>query len=146
MSDKPAILICSHGSRDDRAVAEFGLVAKALTKRIPDHMVTSGYLEFATPTITESLESLAASGAREVWALPGMLFAAMHMKTDIPEELDAFAAKHPDVKIRFGAELGLDWRMLEAARDRIESALTAADDAFGAVARKDTLLLVVGRG
>jgi len=146
MSDESAILICSHGSRDARAVEEFGLVAKALAERLPGRQVASGYLEFAQPTITESLEAMAADGAREIWAVPGMLFAAMHMKTDIPQELDAFAARHPEVTVRFGAELGLDWRMLEAARDRIETALTAADEAFGKVSRKDTLLVVVGRG
>ena len=59
---------------------------------------------------------------------------------------DAFAARHPEVAVRFGAELGLDWRMLEAAKDRIDTALAAADEAFGKVPRRDTLLLVVGRG
>lgn len=146
MSATPAILICSHGSRDPRAVEEFGLVAQALGARLPDAVVKSGYLEFARPTITESLEALAAEGATEIWALPGMLFAAMHMKTDIPAELDAFGRKHPEIALRFGAELGLDWRMLEAAKDRIETALDAADRTFGKVARRDTLLVVVGRG
>ena len=146
MSSKPAILICSHGSRDPRAVEEFGLVAKALGERLPDAVVKSGYLEFARPTITESLEALAAEGATEIWALPGMLFAAMHMKTDIPAELDAFGRKHPEIALRFGAELGLDWRMMEAAKDRIEAALAVADQTFGKVSRKDTLLVVVGRG
>ena len=146
MSDKPAILICSHGSRDPRAVEEFGLVAKALGERLPDSMVASGYLEFARPTITEPLEALAAQGATEIWALPGMLFAAMHMKTDIPAELDAFGKAHPEIALRFGPELGLDWRMLEAAKERIETAVKIADETWGAVARKDTLLVVVGRG
>jgi len=146
MSEDPAILICSHGSRDRRAVEEFRLVEKALKARLPGRRVASGFLEFAEPTIARSLESLAAAGATEVWALPGMLFAAMHMKTDIPEELDRFTAAHPEVRVRFGAELGLDWRMLEAARDRIATALAHADKVLGKVALKDTLLLVVGRG
>ncbi len=145
-TDQPAILICSHGSRDARAVEEFGLVERALRARLPDRSVASGYLEFARPTISESLAALAKSGAKEVWALPGMLFAAMHMKTDIPAELDAFGRAHPEVALRFGAELGLDWRMLEAAKDRVEAAIKAADQAFGEVSRKDTLLVVVGRG
>jgi sirohydrochlorin cobaltochelatase len=146
MSEQPAILICSHGSRDKRAVAEFGLVEQALRQRFAGRAVASGYLEFARPSIAESLSALTQGGAREIWALPGMLFAAMHMKTDIPEELDAFSRTHPDVALRFGAELGLDWRMLEAAKDRIETALKAADEAMGKVPRRDTLLVVVGRG
>jgi sirohydrochlorin cobaltochelatase len=146
MSDQPAILICSHGSRDPRAVEEFGLVAKALTERLPGRLVTSGYLEFAKPTITQSLQELADKGAKEIWAIPGMLFAAMHMKTDIPAELNAFADKNPDIKVRFGRELGLDWRMLEAARERIQQAMAAADAEHGKVDAKDTLLVVVGRG
>ncbi len=146
MSEQPAILICSHGSRDARAVAEFGLVEHALKHRFAGRAVASGYLEFARPSIAESLAALAKGGAKEIWALPGMLFAAMHMKTDIPEELDAFSRKHPDVALRFGAELGLDWRMLEAAKDRIETAVAAADKTMGEVPRRETLLVVVGRG
>jgi len=146
MSDKPAILICSHGSRDPRAIDEFGLVAKALTERMPGQLVTSGFMEFAQPTITQSLNALKDQGAKTIWAIPGMLFAAMHMKTDIPGELDAFAQKNPDITVRFGRELGIDWRMLDAAKDRIDSAMAAADAEHGKVDPKDTLLVVVGRG
>jgi len=146
MSDKPAILICSHGSRDKRAISEFGLVAEALKKRLPGRNVTSGFLEFAEPTITESLQALVDQGAKEIRAIPGMLFAAMHMKTDIPSELDAFAQKNPGIKIRFGGELGIDWRMLEAARNRIALAMAKADEESGPVDAKETLLVVVGRG
>src|SRR3546814_20810458 len=72
-----------------------------------------------------------------------MLFAAGHAKNDIPSVLNTYAAQNPGVTIRYGRELGIDTRMLHAAGERIEQALTAAGDG---VACADTLLMVVGRG
>ena len=72
-----------------------------------------------------------------------MLFAAGHAKNDIPSVLNTYQAQHDDVEIRYGAELGIDPKMINAAGNRVEEALaTAGDD----VKRSDTLLVVVGRG
>ncbi|MBD3661070.1 MAG: sirohydrochlorin chelatase, partial [Arenibacter algicola] len=44
-------MICGHGSRDKGAVAEFNQLAVRIKERMPDHLVESGFLEFATPVI-----------------------------------------------------------------------------------------------
>ncbi|WP_417798665.1 sirohydrochlorin chelatase [Terasakiella pusilla] len=143
MSDKPAIMICGHGSRDEGAVEEFNLVAKNLRERFPDRLVESGFLEFATPIIRTGLDKLAAQGAKQILCLPGMLFAAGHVKNDLPSEINNFAVEHEDIDVRFGRELAIDRRLLEVCKTRIEEAEAACD---GEVARADTLLMVVGRG
>ena len=48
MTDKTAVMICGHGSRDDAAIEEFNKLAGHLSKRLPDFDVESGFLEFAT--------------------------------------------------------------------------------------------------
>ena len=53
-----------------------------------------------------------------------MLFAAGHVKNDVPSVLNAYAAEH-GLTIEFGRDLGIDPRLLRAARDRIEAALAA---------------------
>jgi sirohydrochlorin cobaltochelatase len=78
-----------------------------------------------------------------VLAVPGMLFAAGHVKNDLPWEINSFGAEHPDLPIVFGRELAIDTKLLAAAKARIEEAEAAAGPG---VERKDTLLLVVGRG
>src|SRR5437868_1386570 len=136
-----AVLLCGHGSRDPEAVAEFELAAGALRPRLPEFAFATGYLEFARPTIRDGLACLAARGAKRILAIPGMLFAASHVKNDLPWEMNSFMADHPGVDVRLGRDLGIDPKLLQAAADRITAAMV--DSRTPAA---ETLLVVVGRG
>jgi sirohydrochlorin cobaltochelatase len=136
-----AVLLCGHGSRDPEAIAEFELAAAALRPRLPQFDFATGYLEFARPTIREGLALLAARGARRILAVPGMLFAASHVKNDLPWEMNSFVADNPGVDVRLARDLGIDAKLLQAAAARIAAA--ASDSSIPCT---ETLLLVVGRG
>jgi sirohydrochlorin cobaltochelatase len=69
-----------------------------------------------------------------------MLFAASHVKNDLPWEMNSFIAENPGIDVRLGRDLGIDPKLLQSAADRIA---TAAD---GRIPRSETLLVVVGRG
>jgi sirohydrochlorin cobaltochelatase len=140
--DRLGIMVCGHGSRDVRAVEEFAGLVRALAGRLPDLPVESGFLEFARPILREGLDRLRARGVDHVLAIPGMLFAAGHVKNDIPSVLNAYAAAH-NVRIDFGRDLGIDPKLLQAAAERIEVALAACPIALP---RAETLLAVIGRG
>ena len=143
MTDKIGVMICGHGSRDVDAITEFDTLARHMRERLPQYVVESGYLEFARPVIHDGLTKLMAAGVSRILAVPGMLFAAGHVKNDLPSEINSFAAEHPGLDIRYGRELAIDPKLLRAAADRIAEA-----EAKGRpeIDRKDTLLLVVGRG
>lgn len=143
MTDNTAVMICGHGSRDVSAIEEFGALARHLRARLPDHDVESGFLEFARPVIRDGLEALKARGATRIACLPGMLFAAGHVKNDLPSEINDFAAANPGIDVRFGRDLAIDAKLLRASADRIAEAERRAPRA---VPRQDTLLMVVGRG
>ncbi len=143
MTEKTAVMVCGHGSRDEAAVREFESVARGLRGRLPQYDVDYGFLEFATPIIRTGLDALLARGATRILAVPGMLFAAGHAKNDIPSVLNAYQARNDGVEILYGRELGIDPKMIRAAGSRIEDALAAAG---GDVPREETLLMVVGRG
>ncbi|MCK0167894.1 sirohydrochlorin chelatase [Jannaschia sp. S6380] len=133
-------MICGHGSRSQSAVDEFATLAQKLPAHLPDDWLTDyGYLEFANPVIRDGLDRLRMAGCDRILAVPGMLFAAMHAKNDIPTVLNTYAAKH-GIAISYGRELGVDPKMIAAAAARIEAALD--DD----VPRHDTCLVVIGRG
>jgi len=136
-------MLCGHGSRDPQAIEEFELLASRLRRRLPGTAIETGYLEFARPVIRDGLTALAAQGVRRILAVPGMLFAASHVKNDLPWELNGFAAARPELELRFGRDLAIEPKLLAAACDRIEAAERAAPRP---IARADTLLLVVGRG
>jgi sirohydrochlorin cobaltochelatase len=140
---KIGVMVCGHGSRDDDAIAEFAAVAKGIAQRLPQYPVRSGFLEFAHPVIGDGLNELRELGCERILAVPGMLFAAGHVKNDVPSVLNSFAARHKGLKIDYGRELAVDLKLLRAAGERIE---TAERRAKGTVAREDTLLFVVGRG
>jgi sirohydrochlorin cobaltochelatase len=140
---KTGVMICGHGSRDVEACAEFELLSRHLRARLPEFEVEYGYLEFARPIIRDGLDALKARGVQRVLAIPGMLFAAGHVKNDLPWEINSFAAENPGLEVRFGRELAIDLKLLKAAAARIEEAEAAAGPG---VSRADTLLLVVGRG
>ena len=135
---RTAVLICGHGSRDGEAIEEFEAMAAGLRPRFAAQDFASGYLEFARPTIREGLEQLATRGARHILALPAMLFAASHVKNDLPWEINSFRADNPMVEVSFGRDLSIDQKLLSAAADRIAAAAPEGRD--------DALLLVVGRG
>lgn len=143
MTSSSAVMICGHGSRDIDAVHEFNEMVAQLRLRLAGRAVESGFLEFARPTIGEGFAKLAAGGARSVMALPAMLFAASHVKNDLPWEVNSFHAAHPDVAVTFGRDLSVELKLLRAASARIEAAEAASTKK---IARADTLLLVVGRG
>jgi sirohydrochlorin cobaltochelatase len=136
------VMVCGHGSRDVAAVEEFQTLVRGLARRLPEHPLESGFLEFARPIIREGLDRLRGRGVDHVLAVPGMLFAAGHVKNDVPSVLNAYAAEH-GIRIEFGRDLGIDPKLLAAARDRIEAALAARGSG---PSRAHTLLAVVGRG
>jgi sirohydrochlorin cobaltochelatase len=142
-TDPLGVMICGHGSRSMAAVEEFYALARHLRRRLPECLVESGFLEFARPVIRTGLEALKARGAKRIVALPGMLFAAGHVKNDLPSEINAFAAANPDLTVTFGRELAIDGRLLRAAAARIAAAEAACERR---IPRQETLLMVVGRG
>jgi sirohydrochlorin cobaltochelatase len=133
-----AVLLCGHGSRDPEAIAEFERAAAGLRPLLAAYDFGVGYLEFARPTIHDGLAQLVERGARRIYAVPGMLFAASHVKNDLPWEMNSFAAQHPEVEVRLARDLSIDAKLLQAAAERIEVAVPGRRD--------DTLLVVVGRG
>ncbi|GHA56218.1 sirohydrochlorin cobaltochelatase [Amylibacter ulvae] len=146
MAEKIGVMICGHGSRSQSAVDEFATLAEKLPPLLPPEWpMEYGYLEFANPLIRDGLDSLRAQGCTKILAVPGMLFAAMHSKNDIPTVLNTYAAKH-GVDISYGQELGVDPLMIAAAGARVQDAVNAANAKHGELPLSETALVVIGRG
>ena len=142
---KTGVMICGHGSRSQAAVDQFSVLAEKLPSYFPeDWLVEYGYLEFANPVIRDGLDKLREAGCDKILAVPGMLFAAMHSKNDIPTVLNTYAAKH-GIEISYGRELGVDPKMIAAAGARIQDAVDQAN-AQKHVPNEETCLVVIGRG
>ena len=143
---KIGVMICGHGSRSQAAVDEFAVLAQKLPAYLPKDWETDyGYLEFANPVIRDGLDRLRDKGCDRILAVPGMLFAAMHAKNDIPTVLNTYA-KANGVEVSYGRELGVDPKMIAAAGARVQEAVDRANAELGDLPMHETCLVVIGRG
>ena len=139
---EPAILFVGHGSRDPEGTEEFQRLVELFRRDEPERIVECGFLEFATPVIGDSIAACVRRGAKSIAVLPGMLMAAGHAKNDIPSEIHEARHLYPHVDFHYGRHLHLHAKIIELCRLRVEEAEKQARP----FDRRDTLLLVVGRG
>ena len=137
------IVLAGHGSRDPDAVREFEALVELVRERAPGQVVTHGYLEFSSPTISAAVEANIAAGSQQVAVVPGVLLAARHAKNDMPAEVLALAKQYPHIDFHFGAALNLHPQLLQLAQERVIAAEASSPQT---VRRDDTCLVLVGRG
>jgi sirohydrochlorin ferrochelatase len=135
---QPTILMLGHGSRRPRANAEFEAVVEAFAQRRPDLRVRRGYIELADPLLSPALAH-AATETDEVVLLPVFLFAAGHLKDDVPSALAQARRAAPRVRFRAAPPLGVHRAMVALALERLHSVLPPE-------LAPGTTLLSVGRG
>jgi sirohydrochlorin cobaltochelatase len=136
----PAIVLVGHGSRVAGANRAFLRFVDFL-RDSSGFPVEPGFVELAQPTLPHALER-AASIASEVAVLPFVLFAASHVKSDIPLHIQAARTRYPRVRFAQGAPIGLHPRVLDILEDRVGDVQRSARP----LADKETALLLVGRG
>ena len=133
------LLIVGHGSRDPQANAEFEALVAAYRAACPVVEVVHGYVELARPSLSDALHDLARR-ADSVVVLPLFLFAAGHVKNDIPLALSQARQEFPAVRFVAANALGVHPSLVEMAFERARTALEGAREAA------KTAVVVVGRG
>jgi sirohydrochlorin cobaltochelatase len=137
--DAPALMIVGHGSRDPRGAREFHDLVDLVRRRNPSLTVEGGFIELSRQPISECVDRLAESGARNVAAVPLMLLAAGHAKDDIPATLVREKMGHPEMSFSYGRALGIRPELLELVDERISAVVLEEE-------KKETAVLIVGRG
>tara|TARA_Y100001935_G_C17296236_1_gene506250 strand:- start:246 stop:1403 length:1158 start_codon:yes stop_codon:yes gene_type:complete len=135
------ILICGHGSRNKLAITEFDELTKSIKERFKGVTVEYGFLEFAKPSIVDGLDKLKSKSIKKIIAIPAMLFAAGHVKNDIPSVLMKYASIHK-LEIFYGRELGINNSMINAACERVKEVFFKNKN----LKLSESMLVVVGRG
>ncbi|MEW9552103.1 sirohydrochlorin chelatase [Nonomuraea sp. NPDC050783] len=121
---KPPLLLIGQGSHDDAYAAEFGRFVHRLRCRLDQTGadVSGGYLERATPRLSESVASLVARGHHRLVALPLSLG---RTGDDFGAALEREQQRHPTLMYDHGRPLGPDPRVLSLLAERLAEA--AAD-------------------
>lgn len=138
--ERRSVLILGHGSRREAANAQFERLVSRFRARRPELDVAHAYIELCAPLLADGLDALAHRSDR-VTVLPLFLFAAGHVKKDIPKALEAAHQRFPSVRFDAALELGVDPQMVSIALDRAGEGVPLRTPE---TAR--TVLLAVGRG
>ncbi len=133
------VLIVGHGSRDPSANVEFESIVATYRKARPGFDVAHGYVELASPSLATALHELA-QRVDSVAVLPLFLFAAGHVKNDIPLALSRAREEFPAVRFTVTNALGVHPHLVELVFDRACRVLEGTSEAA------KTAVLVVGRG
>lgn len=141
-SNQPALLLIGHGTDDPAGLDEYHRMAALVGERLHT-FVQPCFLELADPPIAQAIDDCARAGYRRIVALPLLLGAAGHQKNDIPVALNEARMRHPDLDIRYGAPLGVQYALVRALAERVEAAYAAAS---AGIPRDKTALALIGRG
>lgn len=134
---KTGLLIVGHGSRDALANTEFEALVAEYREARPGYEIAHAYVELARPALPEGLAVLARR-CREVVVLPLFLFAAGHVKNDLPLALAEARRAFPATRFCAARALGVDPGLVDLAYARARP--------FFDEAPRTTALVVVGRG
>lgn len=116
---KQGILILAHGSRQKETEETLQAVVSLLKGKLPEMEIETAFLQFSERNLEYGLNALMKKGIEEIKVIPYFLFEGVHLKEDIPKEIEDFLKDHPNMKITLGRTLGADQRLAEILKDRI---------------------------
>ncbi len=134
------LLLVGHGTRYAPGVEEFLSLVRDVAALESGRPVEPSFLEFAQPSIAAGFARLVERGATSVVVAPVILFAAGHIRQDIPREVAAAAARRGGVSV--APHLGCHAALVQLSRQRYDEALESAPP----IAAEQTVLVMVGRG
>lgn len=118
-----AVLVLAHGSREKNTEKTLEMVVEGVRKKIDIGLISEAYLQFSEKNMEAGIQDLMAKGAKEITIVPYFLFEGVHIREDIPSEIDGLKQKYPNIKIHFGKILGNDERLIDILVDRIHEAI-----------------------
>ena len=117
-----AVVLVDHGSREAAANRQLSAVAAALRRRLPGWRVAAAHLSVAPPGVPAAIAACVAAGAREIVLMPYFLGPGRHASRDVPQLARDARARHPGVRIRVAAALGVHAGIVGTVMERVREA------------------------
>jgi sirohydrochlorin cobaltochelatase len=153
------VLVIGHGMREAPGSAAFMEIVNDVRLMLPNMPVEGAFMEFAQPTIADSITRLVAQGATYIAAVPMFLSALGHTANDIPKALaEAVGAYcdgsgfrvqgsgifkgHEKINISLKSHVGSHQRVVELSALRYQQALEGRED----IPHEETLLIIAAHG
>ncbi|ELZ95872.1 hypothetical protein C440_06267 [Haloferax mucosum ATCC BAA-1512] len=115
--DDDAVLLVGHGSRREKSNEQVRTLASKLERHL-SLPVDAAYIELAEPSIADAIETLAPT-CRSLTVVPLSLFAASHVKNDVPMAVQVARTKHDDMTFHFGSHLGIHPSIVDLLDERV---------------------------
>jgi sirohydrochlorin ferrochelatase len=117
-SEKTAVLLIAHGSRQAEANEDSFYLAAELRRRGLYKTVVPAFLELAEPDIDAAAAECVAQGAEQVILLPCFLSAGVHVRRDLAEARDRLTDRFPAKHFRLADPIGRHPRLVEILEER----------------------------
>ena len=103
-----ALIIVAHGSRKESSNSEIILLGEKVKPLVDTQydVVKTSFLEFAAPSLKESITDCVKEEARDIVILPYFLAPGKHVTFDIPAIVKQMGIMYPEVKIVLKEHLG----------------------------------------
>ena len=117
------ILILAHGSREKSTEDTLSEIIAMLKQDMKECLIETAYLQFNENNLEAGLNRLVNQGAKDIKVIPYFLFDGIHIREDIPREIEQYLADKDGIKISIGKTLGADKRLAMILTDRVREAL-----------------------
>lgn len=117
------ILILAHGSREKSTENTLKEIVSMLKEMMNDYIIETAFLQFSDVNLEAGLDKLKSQGVNDIKVVPYFLFDGVHIREDIPGEINTYLENNKDIKISMGKTLGTDKRLAEILADRVKEAL-----------------------
>jgi sirohydrochlorin cobaltochelatase len=117
----PVLLAVAHGTAARAGIAELDALADLIREARPGLRVVLSYVDHEPPSVSSALRALASSG-ESVVALPLLLVAATHSKSDIAGAVREARAAVPGFRVAYGRPLGAHPLLLDVLSSRLAAA------------------------
>lgn len=103
-----ALILVAHGSRKESSNSEVMLLGEKVKPLVDTQydIVKTAFLEFAQPSLEESIISSVKEGVKHIAVLPYFLASGNHVTRDIPTIVAQMTIMYPEVKIELKEHLG----------------------------------------
>ncbi len=137
---RTGVVVLGHGSRSSEAKLTLERVASAIQNSRKGFTVRKACLQFDEQTLCRAVGDMVAQGIERIIVAPFFLYRGVHLREDIPREIEKAKEKYPHVEISLAEGIGDDPRVVEALLENLDF-WTRAEWSFGssaeAIQRKD---------
>lgn len=115
------VLILAHGSRVKSTKDTINTVVEKVKEQVKEVPIEIAYMELCEETIEKGIDKLVKLGVKDIKVVPYFLFEGIHIRKDIPEEIEKVLKNYDGINVTMGKTLGVDDRLVQILVDRINN-------------------------